>query len=182
VTQPIPEPIMEAGLGSSIAIRPETPADIAAIREVHRLAFAQDDEGRLVDALRANDVAMLSLVATLDRKVVGHIMYSPLVIGEITGAGLGPVAVLPAYQRRGVGSRLVEAGNEELRRRGCPCIAVLGHPGYYPRFGFTRASAHGITCEWSVPDDVFMLLVLDAGVMDGVSGLARYRPEFSSLS
>jgi putative acetyltransferase len=166
----------------SIDIRPETPDDILAIREIHRLAFGQDLEGRIVDSLRANGAATLSLVATLDGTVVGHIIYSPLVVGDITGAGLGPVGVLPAYQRQGVGSRLVEAGNEELRRQGCPCIAVLGHPTYYPRFGFTRASAYGIRCEWSVPDDVFMMLVLDAGVMAGVCGLARYRPEFSSAT
>ncbi len=110
-------------------------------------------------------------------------MYSPLSVGgDVTGAALGPMAVLPEHQSQGVGSRLVEAGNRKLKDAGCPFIIVVGHAHYYPRFGFRPASAHGIKCEWEVPDDVFMLLVLDRGKMQGVSGLANYRHEFSSVS
>lgn len=92
------------------------------------------------------------------------------------------MAVLPEHQREGVGSKLIETGNRQLKDAGCPFIIVVGHAGYYPRFGFRPARAHGITCEWDVPDDAFMLLVLDPGKMQGVSGLAKYRQEFSSGS
>ena len=166
-----------------IEIREERPGDVAAIRDLNNRAFGQDQEGHIVDTLRSNGAALLSLVATLDDRVVGHIMYSPLSVGgDVTGAALGPMAVLPEHQGRGVGSRLVEAGNRKLKDAGCPFIIVVGHAHYYPRFGFRPASAHGIKCEWEVPDDVFMLLVLDPGKMQGVSGLANYRHEFSSVS
>ena len=166
-----------------IEIREERPGDVAAIRDVNNRAFGQDQEGNIVDALRANGAALLSLVATLNGRVVGHIMYSPLTVGsEVTGAGLGPMAVLPEYQREGIGSKLVETGNRRLKEAGCPFIIVVGHAHYYPRFGFRPASAHGITCEWEVPDDVFMLLVLDPAKTQNVSGLAKYRPEFTTVS
>src|SRR5438477_6775359 len=155
-----------------IEIREERPNDVAAVRDLNRRAFEQDQEGNIVDALRANGAALLSLVATVNDRVVGHIMYSPLSIGgNVTGAALGPMAVLPERQRQGIGSKLVEAGNRKLKDAGCPFIIVVGHPNYYPRFGFGPASTHGIRCEWEVPDDVFMLLVLDQATMQGVSGL-----------
>jgi putative acetyltransferase len=110
-------------------------------------------------------------------------MYSPLSVGgNITGAALGPMAVLPERQRQRIGSKLIEAGNQKLKNAGCPFIIVVGHAGYYPRFGFRPASEHGIKCQWDVPDDVFMFLVLDQAKMEGVSGLAKYRDEFSSVS
>jgi putative acetyltransferase len=165
-----------------ITIRKELPADIPAIRDLNKRAFEQDQEANIVDALRSNGAARLSLVATLNDRVVGHIMYSPLALGELAGAGLGPMAVLPEYQRQGIGGKLVEAGNRQLKDDGCPFIVVVGHAEYYPRFGFKPARTKGITCEWDVPDDVFMLLVLDSEKMQGVSGLAKYRHEFSTVS
>jgi putative acetyltransferase len=90
------------------------------------------------------------------------------------------MAVLPEYQRQGTGSELVRAGIEELASRRCPFVIVLGHPEYYPRFGFGRASRYGIKSEWEVPDEAFMILILDEALMRGVSGLARYRPELGS--
>jgi putative acetyltransferase len=166
----------------SIEIREERPDDVAAVRDLNRRAFGQDQESNIVDALRANGAALLSLVATVDDRVVGHIMYSPLSVGDINGAALGPMAVIPERQRQGIGSKLVEAGDRKLKDAGCPFIIVVGHADYYPRFGFTPASEHGIKCEWDVPNDVFMLLFLDEAKMQGVSGLARYRHEFSSVS
>jgi putative acetyltransferase len=165
-----------------IQVREEQAGDVAAIRELNRLAFGQDQEGNIVDALRVNGAVTVSLVATLDGRVVGHILYSPVMLHEIEGAGLAPMAVLPEHQRQGIGSKLVEAGNQKLKQSGCPFIVVVGHPQFYPRFGFKAAGAHGITCEWELPDDVFMVLVLDDAKMAGVSGLAKYRPEFSSVS
>lgn len=167
----------------NIEIRGEKPEDMPAIHALNRRAFGQEQEARIVDALRRNGAARLSLVATLDGRVVGHIMYSPATIaGALEGAALGPMAVLPEYQRKGIGSRLVSAGIEQLRSEGCPYIIVLGHAGYYPRFGFRPASTRGVTCEWDVPDDVFMLLVLDEARMQGVTGTARYREEFSTVA
>lgn len=165
-----------------IEIREEQLGDIAAIREVNQRAFGQDQEGNIVDALRANGAALLSLVAALDDRVVGHIMYSPLLVGEVAAAALGPMAVLPEHQRQGIGSKLVEVGNRKLKESGCPFIIAVGHVNFYPRFGFKPASTCGITCEWEMPDDVFMVLALDHAKMPGVSGLAKYRPEFSTVS
>ena len=168
-------------MAGAIEIREERPADVAAIREVNRRAFGQDQEADIVDALRANGAALLSLVAIVDGRVVGHIMYSPVVVAGTTGAALAPMAVLPDHQRQGVGSRLVEDGNARLARAGCPLIVVLGHARFYPRFGFEPASRFGITCEWPVPDDVFMALVPEGAAKPG-PGLARYRDEFTSVS
>lgn len=163
-----------------IEIREERPEDIAAIREVNKRAFGQDQEGNIVDALRSNGGVLLSLVATLNGQVVGHIMYSPITVGDnATGAALGPMAVLPEHQREGIGSKLIEAGTQKLKEAGYTFIIVLGHPAYYPRFGFTPAAGFGIKCEWDVPGEAFMLLALDQSKMQDASGLARYRNEFS---
>lgn len=163
-------------------IREEQLDDITAIRDVHRRAFGHDQEGNIVDALRANRGMLLSLVAIRDGRVVGHILYSPLLVGDVTGAALGPMAVLPEHQRQGIGSRLVEAGSQRLTHDGCPFIVVVGHSAFYPRFGFRPARTYGITCEWDVPDDVFMALVLDEAKLPEVVGLAKYRAEFSTVS
>jgi putative acetyltransferase len=161
-----------------IEIRPEQANDIPAIRHVHREAFQNDQEGNIVDALRIGDGTLLSLVATVDGEVIGHILYSSASVGALAGAALGPMAVRPTWQRLGIGSRLVEAGNRMLRESGCPFVVVVGHATFYPRFGFTPASRRGITCEWNVPDEVFMLLPLDEQAMQGVSGQVAYCREF----
>src|SRR4030095_4541152 len=134
------------GKSMPIEIQEERPSDIAAIRDVNRRAFGQDQEANIVDALRSNGGSLLSLVASLNGRVVGHIMYSPITVRDVTGAALGPMAVLPEYQRQAIGTKLVETGNEKLKAAGYPFIIVVGHPDYYPGFGFTPASAHGITC------------------------------------
>src|SRR5213593_3299746 len=145
-----------------IEIREERPDDVAAVRDLDKRAFGQDQQSNIADALRANGAALLSLVATLNDRLVGHIMYSPVSVGgKVKGAAVGPMAVLPECQRQGIGSKLIEAGNRKLKDAGCPFVIVLGHANYYPRFGFRPASTHGIKCEWEVADDVFMLLVLD---------------------
>jgi putative acetyltransferase len=165
-----------------IEILEERPGDIAAIRDLNQRAFEQNQEANIVDALRSSGGALLSLVATVNGQVAGHIMYSPLSIGSLRGAALGPMAVLPELQRQGIGSKLVEAGNRRIEQGGCPFIIVVGHPEFYTRFGFTPARARGITCEWDLPDEVFMVLVLDEAEMEGVSGLTKYRDEFSSVT
>jgi putative acetyltransferase len=91
------------------------------------------------------------------------------------------MAVHPDHQRQGIGSKLIQTGIERLNAAGCPFIIVVGHADYYPRFGFRPGSTHGITCEWEVPDEVFMVLVLDERRMQRVAGLAKYRHEFSTV-
>lgn len=162
-----------------IEIRQEQSDDVAQIRDLNRRAFGEEQEGKIVDALRTTGGAQLSLVAVDEGRVVGHIMYSPLHVGPVKGSALGPMAVDPEVQRQGIGTKLVETGNTWLRRDGCPFVVVVGHPEFYPRFGFRPARPLGITCEWEVPDDVFMILVLDETKMSGATGKAAYRPEFS---
>src|SRR5215211_599324 len=103
-----------------IQIREELPHDISAIRELNRRAFQQEQEANIVDALRSNGAALLSLAAIVNGEVVGHIMYSPALVGGLSGAALGPMAVLPDRQRQGIGTRLVEAGTRNLTGAGCP--------------------------------------------------------------
>jgi len=163
-------------------IREERSDDMAAIRDVNNRAFAQTQEANIVDALWSSGAVLLSLVATLDGQVVGHILYSPATVGGVVGAALGPMAVVPRHQREGIGSRLVEAGNQRIKDAGWPFIIVLGHGHFYPRFGFEAASSHGVTCDWDVPDGAFMLQVLDEQRMRSVTGRAKYRDEFSTVA
>jgi putative acetyltransferase len=165
-------------------IRREREGDAPAIRAVNEKAFGQSVEADVIDTLRIRCPDSLSLVATVHERVVGHILFTPVTIRfqrvEIRGMGLAPMAVLPGYQLQGIGSRLVQRGIDALRERSCPFIIVLGHAGYYPRFGFVPASTHGLQCQWGgVPDDAFMVLVLDEAFMAGVSGIVRYRDEFN---
>lgn len=164
-----------------IEIREEQPSDIDAVRELNRQAFDQDQEGRIVDAIRDAGVVTLALVAISDGAVVGHILFSPLTVGAEVGAALGPMAVRPAYQHHGIGTQLVAQGLERLRERGCPFVVVIGHPEFYPRFGFTPAAAWGLTCEWEVPAEVFMVNILNAEVGGRLHGRAQYRAEFSTI-
>jgi putative acetyltransferase len=164
-------------------IRPERPEDRAAIRAVNDQAFGDTAEGRIVELIRAADIEMLSLVAMKGDDVVGHILFSPVVIeaaGEnIVGLGLAPMAVVPEFQRQGIGTALVHEGLRRIRASDCPFVIVVGHEHYYPRFGFRPASGFGLRCQWDgVPDAAFMALILDAERMRGVTGVARYRPEF----
>jgi putative acetyltransferase len=164
-----------------IEVRDEQPGDVDAVREVHRQAFEQELEGRIVDALRERGAAILSLVAVADGVVVGHIMFSPLTVGPVVGAALGPMAVIPAHQRQGVGGQLVTRGVERLRHSGCPFIVVIGHPTFYPRFGFRSAGAQGMTCEWDVPAEAFMVNVLNPLVGGDLRARVQYREEFSTV-
>ncbi len=169
-----------------VEIRPETPWDVDSIRRVNELAFGQIEEAAIVDKLRQRGALTVSLVATQDNGVVGHIAFSPVAV-ESAGASfeaiaLGPMAILPAYQRQGIGSRLVRAGLEECRRLEQDILVVLGHPDYYPRFGFVPAKARGIDCEFEVPDETWMVLELKEGGLGGRKGTVKYRPEFGEGS
>ena len=163
------------------AIRRERPEDVDAIRRVNEAAFGQPDEARLVDALRGAATPFLSLVADDDGTVVGHICFTPVELDGTTILGLAPMAVVPERQRHGIGSRLVEAGLEECRRAGFGAVVVLGHPEYYPRFGFEPAAPKGIVSEYDVPAPVFMILELVPGALAGRKGVARYHRAFAEL-
>jgi putative acetyltransferase len=163
-------------------IRRESPEDADQVRLVNMRAFDRPDEAALVDALRPTPGAV-SLVAVLDAHIVGHILFTPVQVERmkpaISAVGLAPMAVLPEHQRLGVGSALVRAGLDQCRALGHGFVVVVGHPGYYPRFGFVPASAKGLECEYPVPPEVFMVLELRAGALDEAGGLVRYRPEFA---
>ena len=166
-------------------IRSETPDDVVAVREVNELAFGQPAEASLVDKLRQSCGEALSLVAVDEARdaIVGHILFTPVVVEShgrrMVGMGLAPMAVHPDCQRQGIGSELVRHGLRILAGRGCPFVVVVGHPEYYPRFGFEPASRHRLASQWDgMPDEAFMVTILDQPAMTGVGGVARYRIEF----
>ena len=166
-----------------VNIHPERVEDASRVRQVNELAFGQPAEADLIEKLQRACTDSLSLVAEED-EVVGHILFTPVAVEgagqRVLGMGLAPMSVLPDRQRQGIGSQLVRRGLDILRGRGCPFVVVVGHPDYYPRFGFEPASMHGLACQWEgVPDAAFMVLVLDEHAMAGVSGVATYREEFS---
>ncbi len=168
-----------------LTIRRETPKDIDSIRYVNEQAFGQKEEAEIIDKLRKRDVVTLSLVAVQADQIVGHILFSPVSVeseySSFEVITLTPMAVLPEYQRKEIGSQLVRAGLEECRRLGHEIVVVLGHPDYYPRFGFVPASTYGIKCKYDVPDEVFMALELRQGALSGRSGVVKYQPEFNEV-
>jgi putative acetyltransferase len=166
-----------------IKIREENETDYDAIRIVNDQAFGTSEEGKIVENLRKVCQKTISLVATFDEKVIGHIFFSPVTIdheeNQIIGMGLAPMSVLPEFQKQGIGSMLVKEGVKRIKETDCPFIIVLGHKDYYPRFGFEKASKYDLKCQWDgVPDEAFMVIILNKSTMHGISGVAKYRNEF----
>ena len=165
-----------------IEVRHERPGDEPAITRVNDAAFGQSDESRIITAVRAAGHSVLSLVAVRGDAVIGHIMFTPVSIephgAAIHALGLGPMAVMPALQRQGIGSSLVTAGLRECARVGCQAVVVIGHPEFYPRFGFRPGNSYGLRSPFEVPDEVFMAAELSAGALAGRGGLVRYVAEF----
>lgn len=161
--------------------RAETGADIPVIRDIVRAAFPTPEEAALVDALRADPDAWidgLSVVAVDDHDhPVGHALLTRCHIGDSPALCLAPVAVRPERQHSGAGSAAVRAALTAAGRTGERHVVVLGHPDYYPRFGFTRASAHGIGLTIDVPDEALMALTLDAA-HPLPAGTVRYAAPF----
>jgi putative acetyltransferase len=144
-----------------VKIRPEIPSDYPTIAQVHMLAFARENEAKLVDRIRDSDryIPQLSLVAQFNDMVVGHILFSQVdLVGKnsVRVLALAPLAVLPKWQNRGIGSALVQESLKLAEGRSEAFVIVLGHPQFYPKFGFEPAIRYGITCSFSVPEEVFM--------------------------
>jgi len=168
-----------------INVRPETEDDYGEVRRVNECAFGQANEARLVEALRPTASPQISLVAVLDDQIVGHIFFSPVSVesdkNAFTALGLAPMAVLPEYQRRGIGSELICEGLRACQKLGHNLVFVVGHPEYYPRFGFKPARQRGFDCEYDVPDEVFMVAELEPGAANGRTGTVKYMPEFHGV-
>ncbi len=166
-------------------IRNETPADYAAVYEVNKLAFDnRDAEPQLVAALRSLP-GVISLVAELDGQVVGHILFTPIDIitsnGNVPAISLAPLAVLPGYQNLGIGMALSRTGLEVCQAQGHRIAIVLGHPNYYPRFGFSALLAKPLACPWENCGEAWMAMELAPGALAGVSGKVIYPKAFQSV-
>lgn len=166
-------------------IRFENSEDRNGIRHINIEAFDTDAEANLIDALRKSDIPIISLVAEENGQLVGHILFSPVTLDgnkpNISIAGLGPMAVLPDWQNQGIGSRLVEEGLKQCKRSGYEVVVVLGHPNYYPRFGFSPSVNYGIKSEYDVPAEAFMVKEIHAGALDGCSGTVIYHQAFKDV-
>ncbi|MBT2691613.1 N-acetyltransferase [Bacillus sp. ISL-55] len=171
-------------------IRQEHPDDYSGIRETNVMAFDKgENEARLVELIRESEqfVPELSLVAVKDDgEVIGHILFSIINLvteqGTVHTLGLAPMAVKPDYQNSGIGSALVTEGLRVCKALEYKHVFVLGHPNFYPRFGFSRASQFGIDSPFPVPDEVFMALELKKGSLSGLQGKIEYPPAFNAVS
>lgn len=166
-------------------IRSENLEDRNGIRHINIEAFDTDAEANLIDALRKSGTSMISLVAEENGELIGHILFTPVTLdgntSNISIAGLAPMAVLPNWQNKGIGSRLVEEGLRQCERSGYEAVVVLRHTNYYPRFGFVPSLNYGIKSEYDVPAEVFMVKEIQAGALDGCSGSVRYHQVFKDI-
>lgn len=172
---------------SGLIIRPELPNDYDMIGKINDLAFGREAEGKLVVALRRNALFIkgLSLVALINSQLVGHILFFPVLIRNeekvFLTLALAPMAVVPEYQRKGIGSSLINSGLDEARAGAFQSVIVLGHKYYYPGFGFEPASLYGIYPPFAVPDEVFLAMELVPGGLKGVKGVVEYPPEYQGV-
>ena len=167
-----------------MSIRNEIESDIKQVYTINESAFETNEEADIVNALREKVEGVISLVATEEGKVVGHIMFSPVTIEGAPDKllyGLAPMAVSPKFQNKGIGSLLVEAGLKACKAQNISAVFVLGHPNYYPRFGFIPTTQFDIKSEYDVPDNVFMALELEAGSLSKVNGILKYSEAFGSV-
>jgi putative acetyltransferase len=159
-----------------LTIRFERFDDLGQIRAVNEAAFERTDEADLVDNLRAEGAVLLSLIAEVDDRIAGHILFSRMTIGLVEAVALAPMAVLPEYHRRQIGSALVRRGLDELRNRAERIVIVLGHEHYYPRFGFSTDTARHLSSPF--PKEAYMALELQSGALDGIAGHVEYPRAF----
>jgi predicted N-acetyltransferase YhbS len=164
-------------------IRAERTEDREAITDVNTQAFGRKAEAELVERIRQSIgfFPELSLVAERAGRIVGHALFSGVAVQKETGRldvlALGPIAVVPDVQRQGIGGRLIRAGLEIGAQAGFPAVVLIGHPTYYPRFGFTPAGRHGLKLTFEVPDDVFMAIPLRPAGLDELAGGTVIYPE-----
>ncbi len=166
-----------------VKIRPEQPGDYAAVRQVLEAAFPTAAEADLVERLRAAGKAAVSLVAQEGNSIIGHVLFSPVTLdppAAVVALGLAPLAVMPGHEKHAVGRRLVQNGLAECHAQGACMVVVLGDPPYYGRFGFERASRHGLRNEFGVEEE-FMVFMLDARAHPQPGTLVKYSSEFSAL-
>lgn len=166
---------------TSSLIRIEQKEDRAAISQLHETAFGRHFEARLVETLRNEVRPYLGLVAFSGDELVGHLLLTPVLCAALPDArllGLAPMAVAPAWQRQGIGTRLVKGGLSAARDTGARAVVVLGDPAYYGRFGFTSAAEHKLNCAWEVPPGAFMVQALNPPGLRGLSGLISYHGAF----
>jgi len=165
-------------------IRNEKIEDHEAVRDVNLKSFPTDVEATLVEKLRSS-MDTISLVAVHEDKVVGHILFSPLTIENdkesFPALILAPIAVIPEYQKQGIGTKLVESGTTECKNQGHSIITLVGHPEYYPRFGFKSAEQNGIEHPFEVPEDVFMVYELVPDALSSVNGVLKYSTPFEEF-
>jgi putative acetyltransferase len=170
-------------------IRSEKIDDYKEIREINKLAFNREDEANLVEAIRESEyfIPELSLVAVTDEhEIIGHILFSVIMLetdkGNFSTLALAPMAVKPQYQRQGIGSKLVTEGLKVCKDLGYKHVFVLGHPHFYPKFGFVPAKSYGIESPFPVPDEVFMAIELEHKSLDGWTGKIQYPKAFDTVS
>jgi len=166
-------------------IRDERETDHAAVHAVNAAAFPTPLEADLVDALRRQAHPLISLVAESNGTILGHILFSPVTLDgrpDLRLMGLAPMAVTPEHQSTGIGSALVRAGLAACKEHGFSAVVVLGHPEYYPRFGFAPAVRWGLRSEYDVPDEVFMALELVPGALRDATGTIKYHEAFGSVA
>ena len=171
-----------------IQIRPETIDDQQAIYQLIELAFGQNNESRLVDLLRTDDcfIPELSLVALMNKQIIGHIIFTKIVIKgeegtETSSLALAPMAVLPAHQKSGIGGKLIRAGLATAKELGHQSVIVMGHKDYHPKFGFVPAERWKIGTHYEVPSEYFMAIELIPGALSDAKGIVEYSPPFSQL-
>ena len=166
-----------------ILIRKEAKKDYDGIFEVNKLAFGQKEESKLIDKIRNgnNFIPDLSLVAEKNGKIIGHILFSKIEISgssKFNSLALAPMAVVPEFQKKGIGTKLIEEGIRKAKELNFETIIVLGHKDYYPRFGFQKASKWNIKCPFEVPDEAFMAMEISDNALKNKSGTVIYPPEF----
>jgi putative acetyltransferase len=164
-------------------IRNEQRNDSSTVHSIYAAAFETTAEADLVDVLRIKAIPNISLVAQENDVLVGHILFTPVSItghNDLTIMGLAPMAVLPEFKNKGIGSNLVKAGLQKCKELGSDAVVVLGHPNFYSKFGFIPSSDLGISTEYEVPEEVFMVVELQPGALDQKTGTAKYHWAFKS--
>lgn len=171
-----------------VKIRKETQSDYSDVYNLNKVAFKQDVESKLIELLRKSSafIPELSIVAIINNNIVGHILFTNIIVkgedgNEYNSLALAPMSVIPKYQAKGIGGQLIKHGLNTAKKLGFKSVIVLGHKDYYPKFGFEAASQWNIKAPFDVPDDVFMAIELVENGLRGISGVVKYPKEFEEV-